>query len=73
MNEDDWLSFYAAAREIEQQSDVSSAVARKQLRQACGDQLIATMKAPWDEPAGRLPFEYWERIAPREWCERQVD
>src|SRR5205823_8856692 len=73
MNEDDWLYFYTAAREVEQRLNVSRAVARKRLREACADQLIISMKAPCDEPAGQLPFEFWERIAPHDWREREVD
>jgi hypothetical protein len=30
------------------------------------------MKAPLEEP-GRLPFEFWTRIAPSDWREREVD
>jgi hypothetical protein len=72
MNEDDWLSFYSATGEMEQRSGLSRAVARKQVRQACADQLITSMKAPCDD-GHRLPFEFWKRIAPKEWREREVD
>ena len=30
------------------------------------------MKAPYDDP-GQLPFEFWTRVAPREWHDREVD
>jgi len=72
MNEDDWLPFYSATGEMEQRSSLSRAVARKQVRQACADQLITSMKAPCDD-GHRLPFEFWKRIAPKEWREREVD
>jgi hypothetical protein len=73
MNEEDWLTFYEAANEIEQRSGVSRAVARKRLRQACADQLITTLKAPYDEQAGLMPIEFWSPIAPSEWRQREVD
>jgi hypothetical protein len=73
MNEEDWLTFYEAASEIEQRSGVSRAVARKRLRQACADQLITMMKAPYDEQAGLMPPEFWNPIAPSEWRQREVD
>ena len=72
MNEDDWLPFYSAAGEMEQRNGMSRAQARKQVRQACADQLITSMKAPCDD-GHRLPFEFWKRIAPKEWREREVD
>jgi hypothetical protein len=77
-----WLSLYAAALEVEQRFGVSQAVARKKLRRACADEHIKSMKAPRDEPSMkarrdeptiRLPFEYWEPVAPSEWREREVD
>jgi hypothetical protein len=73
MNEEDWLTFYETANEIEQRSGVSRAVARKRLRQACADQLITTLKAPYDEQAGLMPIEFWSPIAPSEWRQREVD
>jgi hypothetical protein len=71
MKEEDWISFYTAADEIEEQLGVSQALARKKLRQACADQLITTMKAPLDPDP--MPFEFWVRVAPHEWRERNVD
>jgi hypothetical protein len=73
MNEEDWLTFYEAASEIERRSGASLAVARKRLREACADQLITTMKAPYDEQAGPMPIEFWSRVAPSEWRQREVD
>jgi hypothetical protein len=71
MSEEDWISFYTAAREIAERLGMSQAVARKHLRQACADQLITTMKRPLDpEP---MPIEFWTRIDPREWSTRTVD
>jgi hypothetical protein len=72
MYEPGWLSFYAAALEIEQRFRLSRAEARKKLRKACADQQIDTMKVPCEEP-GPLPFEFWTRIAPGEWSEREAD
>ena len=72
MHEPGWLTFYTAAREIEKQFGGSQAEARRTLRQACADQKINSMKAP-HEDAGQLPFEFWTRVAPGEWREREVD
>jgi hypothetical protein len=72
MHEPGWLSFYSAALEIEQRFRLSQAEARKKLRKACADQQISSMKAPYEEP-GQFPFEFWTRITPDEWRERQVD
>jgi hypothetical protein len=71
MNKDDWLSFYTAASEIEQQHRISGAEAQKKLRTACREELIRTRKAPTDD-GFLLPFEFWTRVAPSEWS-RQVD
>jgi hypothetical protein len=73
MDEEGWISFYTAAKELEQAFRISWAAAQKRLRQACADQLITSMKAPCDEPAGQLPFECWTRVAPSEWRQREVD
>jgi hypothetical protein len=73
MDEEGWITFYTAAKELEQAFGISWAAAQKRLRQACAEQLITSMKAPYDEPAGELPFEYWTRVAPSEWREREVD
>jgi hypothetical protein len=72
MDEPGWLTFYTAAREIEQRFGGSQAEAQAKLRQACADQKIRSRKAPI-EKQGRLPFEFWTRVAPREWREREVD
>jgi hypothetical protein len=46
------------------------------LRQACRDEKIRSLKAPYEgqgEEQSQLPFEFWTRVAPREWREREVD
>jgi hypothetical protein len=67
-----WLSLYEAAHEIVQQFGVSRAEAEAQLRQGCADQKLRSMKAPIDD-GNCLPFEFWTRVAPSEWREREVD
>jgi hypothetical protein len=73
MHEPGWISFYSGALEIEERVGVGQADARKRLRAACREEMIISMKAPCDEPAGQLPFEFWKRVAPREWRKRDVD
>jgi len=76
MNEPGWLTFYTAAREIEQRFGGSQAEAQAKLRQACRDEKIRAMRAPYDgqgEGPDQLPIEFWTRVAPREWRERDVD
>jgi hypothetical protein len=72
MNEPGWLTFYTAARTIEQRLGGSQAEAQAKLRRACADEKIRSMKAPYEEP-GQLPIEYWKRVAPGEWRKREVD
>jgi hypothetical protein len=72
MDEPGWFTFYTAAREIEQRLGGSQSEAQAKLRGACAHQKIRSMKAPYDEP-GQLPFEFWTRIAPSEWHEREVE
>ena len=72
MDEPGWLSLYEAALEVERSFGISRAVARKRLRQACAEQLITSMKAPYDD-GHQLPFEYWSPVAPSEWRQREVD
>jgi hypothetical protein len=72
MHEPGWLTFYTAAREIEQRFGGSQAEAQAKLREACADQWIRSIKAPIEEQ-GRLPIEFWTRVAPSEWREREVD
>jgi len=72
MTEDDWVYFYTAAHEIEGRKGVSRTVARKQLRQACADELITTMRAPSDD-GSLLPIEFWQRVSPQEWREHRPE
>jgi hypothetical protein len=72
MNEPGWITFYAGAREIGQRLGVNQAEAQAKLRRACADQQIRSMKAPYED-LGQLPFEFWTRVAPSEWGEREVD
>jgi hypothetical protein len=72
MNEPAWFTFYTAAREIKHRLGGSEAVAQARLRRACADEKIRSMKAPYDD-GNQLPIEFWTRIAPSEWLERQVD
>jgi hypothetical protein len=76
MDEPGWFSLYEAALEVERSFGISRAVARKRLRQACAEQLITSMKAPYDggyDEGHQLPFEYWSPVAPSEWRQREVD
>ncbi len=73
MDEEEWITFYEASREVEKTFGVSLAEAGKRLRQACADQLITSMKAPYDREAGLFPIEFWSPIAPGEWRQREVD
>ena len=72
MSEPDWKDFYIATAEIAKRLDVSKADAQASLRRACADQHIRSMKAPLD-PDDPLPIEFWTRVAPNDWHERQVD
>ena len=72
MTESEWIAFYAAARDIHQRIGGSLAEAQMKLRRACRDGLIRTMKALYEDER-QLPFEFWARIAPHEWSEREVD
>jgi hypothetical protein len=67
-----WLSFAEAALEIAQQFRVSRAEAEAQLRQACADQKLRSMKAPLNE-RDIMPIEFWTPIAPSDWRGREVD
>ena len=76
MDEPGWLSLDEAALEVERSFGISRAVARKRIRQACAEQLITSMKAPYDggyEDGHQLPFEFWSPVAPSEWRQREVD
>ena len=73
MIEPGWITFYEAARDIHERIGGSQAEAQKRLRCACGDELIRTMKAPYENEHTQLPFDIWTRVAPREWREREVD
>jgi hypothetical protein len=72
MDEEGWITFYEAACDIHQRIGGSLAEAQMKLRRACGDELIRTRKAPYED-VHQLPFEFWTRVAPREWREREVD
>jgi len=69
--EPEWLTFNRAALEIQKQHGGSQADAQARLRHACADEKIRSMKAPYDP--NELPLEYWTRVAPNEWRDRQVD
>ena len=71
MMEEGWVYFYAAARDIENQLGVDWREARRLLRDAGGYELIRAMAAPDDD--GILPLEFWERISPIEWRQREAD
>jgi hypothetical protein len=73
MDEPGWLTFYTAARQVEQRRAVSQAEAQGMLRQACRDEKMRSMKAPYEGERDQLPFELWTRLAPRDWRERDVD
>jgi hypothetical protein len=73
MDEPGWLTFYTAARQVEQRRAVSQAGAQAMLRQACRDEKMRSMKAPYEGEQDQLPFELWTRLAPRDWRERDVD
>jgi hypothetical protein len=72
MIEPGWITFYEAARDIHERIGGSLAEAQMKLRRACGGELIRTRKAPYDEQH-QLPFDFWTRVAPREWRKREVD
>ena len=72
MTEEGWITFYEAAREIQLRVGGSVAEAQMLLRRACGDELIRTMQAPY-ESEQQPPFEFWTRVAPRAWRQREVD
>jgi hypothetical protein len=72
MHEPGWISFYEAAHVLREQG-MGWAEACKLLRAACRDELLTTMVAPNDEPVGALPIEFWKRVAPSEWRQRDVD
>ena len=70
MTEEGWITFYMAAHLLREQG-MGWAEGCKLLRAACRDEDITTMSAPNDE--GVLPIEFWQRIAPSEWRQRDVD
>ena len=72
MNEPGWLTFYTAAREVEQRLGGSQADAQARLRRACADEKIRSMKAPYDDGL-QLPIKLWKRVAFSEWRTREVD
>src|SRR5262245_110252 len=72
MDEPGWISFYTAAH-LRREEGMGWVEACKVLRVACREELLTSMAAPDDEPGGVLPFEYWKRIAPSEWHQRDVD
>ena len=82
MNEPGWLTFYTASRITKWWLGVNEAEARIMLRLACAEQKIQSMKAPCDELGNPtryedrlqiLPIEFWTRVAPSDWREREVD
>jgi hypothetical protein len=72
MDEPGWITFYTAAHLLREKG-MGWAEACKLLRAGCRDELLTSMAAPDDEPGSVLPFEYWKRIAPSEWRQRDVD
>jgi hypothetical protein len=73
MDDEEWITFYEASREVEKTFGISLAQAQKRLRQACADQLITSMKTPYDREAGIFTNEFWSPVAPNEWRQREVD
>jgi hypothetical protein len=71
MDEPGWITFYTAADRIRKRFDCGWADAKARLRGACADQAIDTMTAPLDPD--QLPIEFWTRVAPSEWKQREVD
>jgi hypothetical protein len=72
-----YISFVQAASEVQGKLGCSGAVAKKRLRQASKDELLRTMKAPYRIHQGwqleYMPQEFWKRVPPSEWHQRQVD
>jgi hypothetical protein len=82
MTEPGWLTFYAVSRITKWWLGVNEAEARIKLRLACAEQKIQSMKAPCEELENRtryedrlqiLPIEFWTRVAPSDWRQREVD
>jgi hypothetical protein len=76
MLEPGWITFNDAAIKLSRARKASVGFAQAQLRAACADGLIQSMRAPawWDGDAlCPEPIEHWDRISPDEWRARAVD
>jgi hypothetical protein len=73
-----WL--YSATELLREKLGVSQGAAEVKLRKACGEGMVRSMKALCDLGATKRfgapcieSFKNWDRIAPKEWREREVD
>jgi len=76
MVEPGWITFNDAAINLSRARRASVGAAQAQLRAACADGLIRSMRAPawWDgDDLCREPIEHWNRVSPDEWRARAVD
>ena len=71
MYEPGWITFHTAASKIKRRLGVNKAEAEARLRGACANEHMRSMKAPLDPDV--MPVEFWNRVAPNEWRDRQVD
>jgi hypothetical protein len=76
MLEPGWITFNDAAVNLSRARRASVGATQAQIRAACADGLIQSMRAPawWDGDAlCPEPIEHWDRISPDEWRARAVD
>ncbi|MGC1860428.1 MAG: hypothetical protein WA733_04700 [Methylocystis sp.] len=76
MLEPGWITFNDAAVNLSRVRRASVGATQAQIRAACADGLIQSMRAPawWDgDELCPEPIEHWDRISPDEWRARAVD
>lgn len=74
MNEDDWLPFHSAVREIKRSLRMSQGAAQAKLRELCASGWVRSQKEPYSfdglQPQGEGPPVL---IEPSEWRQREID
>src|SRR5262249_26074124 len=74
MNEEDWLTFYEAARKIKRGLRMSPGAAQAKLRELCASGSVRSRKEPYSFVAGQPQGEGPPvLIEPSEWRQREID
>jgi len=74
MNEEDWLTFFEAAREIKRGLRMSPGAAQAKLRELCASGSVRSKKEPYSFVAGQPEGEGPPvLIEPSEWRQREID